>query len=248
LSTAPALQLPACRHAYHAECLRDAVRAGRPGPAVTFAHLACPQCGLGGSSWTAMAIEGRAPVSHPALRADLQDDVALLAEVARVATQRIAAYGPSAFPEVEPGGEWAGRPVDYALDKFNFYRCFRCGKAYYGGQRECGAAPPGAPAGWAAEELVCPGCCVTEGGRCSAHGADYIEWKCRFCCSVATWVCFGGVHMCTGCHDKYLQRGGWGTNWQPTPCAGPATCPLRTAHAPNGMEHCLGCALCRANR
>lgn len=53
--------------------------------------------------------------------------MALLAEVARVATQRIAAYGPSAFPEVEPGGEWAGRPVDYALDKFNFYRCFRCG-------------------------------------------------------------------------------------------------------------------------
>lgn len=60
LSTAPALQLPACRHAYHAECLRDAVHAGRPGPAVTFAHLACPQCGLGGSSWTAMV---RAPTT-----------------------------------------------------------------------------------------------------------------------------------------------------------------------------------------
>jgi hypothetical protein len=65
------------------------------------------------------------------------------------------------------------------------------------------------------------------------HGRDYIEYKCRFCCSVATWYCWGNTHFCDGCHAE-------ASTVQPKPC----TC--GKPHPTNGKEHALGCSLCHA--
>jgi hypothetical protein len=32
---------------------------------------------------------------------------------------------------------------------------------------------------------------------CPKHGTDYLEHKCRYCCSVAVWFCFGTVRVTT---------------------------------------------------
>jgi len=36
--------------------------------------------------------------------------------------------------------------------------------------------------------------------NCPTHGADYIEFKCKFCCTVALWFCWGSTHFCEPCH------------------------------------------------
>lgn len=39
-----------------------------------------------------------------------------------------------------------------------------------------------------AEELICGGCSDIVGVQiCGRHGIDYLEFKCRFCCSVAVY-------------------------------------------------------------
>ena len=45
---------------------------------------------------------------------------------------------------------------------------------------------------WNPEELVCPGCAAGDAAQiCPKHGTDFLEYKCRYCCSVAVWFCFG---------------------------------------------------------
>ena len=41
---------------------------------------------------------------------------------------------------VEEGGPFFGRPLDFAMDKYNYYMCFKCQKPYFGGERACGGS------------------------------------------------------------------------------------------------------------
>jgi E3 ubiquitin-protein ligase MYCBP2 len=79
--------------------------------------------------------------------------------------------------------------------------------------------------------------------KCSKHGVDYIDFKCRFCCSIALWFCFGTTHFCDPCHREAGRN-------KVTACAGKTVCPLGD-HPPNGKEaaneYALGCGLCRSN-
>lgn len=90
------------------------------------------------------------------------------------------------------------------------------------------------------------------------HGKEYLEFKCRFCCSRAVWFCWGTTRFCEPCHRNYntvarlsaeelppcpaLPENGTGL-----PCALPpgSSCPLGIAHGPPGVEQPLGCSLCR---
>ncbi|KAJ8378388.1 hypothetical protein AAFF_G00242760 [Aldrovandia affinis] len=40
---------------------------------------------------------------------------------------------------------------------------------------------------------------------CSKHGTDFLEYKCRYCCSVAVFFCFGMTHFCNACHDDFQR-------------------------------------------
>ena len=79
--------------------------------------------------------------------------------------------------------------------------------------------------------------------ECKKHGRDYIEFKCRFCCSIAVWFCFGTTHFCDSCHNKRPDVNK--RLWKKLQCPGINRCPLKMAHAPTGQEFSLGCALCR---
>ena len=96
------------------------------------------------------------------------------------------------------------------------------------------------------KELLCGGCTAQQiGSKCPQHGNEFTEWKCRYCCSIASFFCFGTTHMCRDCHDRWQQQPGVLTASRRTCTA--VTCPLHTVHADHGCEHCLGCALCRHN-
>ena len=87
-------------------------------------------------------------------------------------------------PEIaEEGGQFFGRPLDFAMDKYNYYMCFKCQKPYFGGERACGA---GGGDDYDPTELVCAGCSGGTAEVCPKHGTDYLEYKCRYCCSPAT--------------------------------------------------------------
>ena len=59
------------------------------------------------------------------------------------------------------------------------------------------------------DELMCGSCSAKASGMeeatCARHNDQYIEFKCRFCCSIATFFCFGHTHFCEKCHQKVLQ-------------------------------------------
>lgn len=40
---------------------------------------------------------------------------------------------------LSPGGKYDGRPVDYALSKYQFFACSKCRQPYFGGLKACGA-------------------------------------------------------------------------------------------------------------
>lgn len=151
---------------------------------------------------------------------------------------------------VEPGGKYYKDPTAYALATYNYYLCHKCDKPYYGGLRRCGAAGGGGDID--PSELICGSCLpMSAGTDCGKHGLDYIEYKCRFCCSVAVFFCFGTTHFCDECHRDPGRMTGMAASDLPKCPSGPlgkqlkGECPLKVDHPPHGEEYALGCGLCR---
>ena len=79
--------------------------------------------------------------------------------------------------------------------------CFKCKNPYFGGLRNCEMNINDERVKFDPSELVCPNCCpLSFKNKCRIHGVEYIEYKCRFCCSIALWFCFGNSHFCEPCH------------------------------------------------
>lgn len=96
------------------------------------------------------------------------------------------------------------------------------------------------------KELICGACSAHKAGsKCLQHGTEFIEWKCQYCCGIASFFCFGTTHMCTACHERWQRKPGC-LQASKHLCT-PATCPLHIHHPDHGLEHCLGCALCRTH-
>ena len=119
--------------------------------------------------------------------------------------------------------------IQAAMRRYNFYLCVKCDRPYFGGVAACGAveeASAGAAGGagdangahanqprrgmgGSDEVLMCGSCSAKASGMaaasCARHGEQYIEFKCRFCCSIATFFCFGHTHFCEKCHKKVFE-------------------------------------------
>ena len=138
---------------------------------------------------------------------------------------------------------------EYALKNLSYYQCFKCSNPYFGGKKECGVGQD--YENFKKEELVCGKCAaVAVGGgikECPKHGQEFIEFKCKFCCQIAQWFCWGNTHFCEPCHKKqcagdYVSRK---TKDQLPKCEGPKKCPIGGNHPANGDEYALGCSVCR---
>ena len=230
LRAAPAIRLD-CGHVVHYACVREMVERRWNGPAISFSPWSqCPSC--------------KVELSHPLLE-DLMEPARLLRrEVERLATMRLEFEKKVEDPAItEKGGQFYQNPTAFALNKYNYYICFKCSRPYFGGERACERAAGG---DFDPSELVCAGCsagawcfidesqshCLATcsfvlilattglvisgagGDVCPKHGTDYLEHKCRYCCSVACWFCFGTTHFCDPCHDRagaypHLTLHGW---------------------------------------
>ncbi len=118
--------------------------------------------------------------------------------------------------------------------------------------------------GWQfdASHLVCGGCSDQGGQECKKHGKEYMydccvfvffkvnmiisftfilftmpqcsEWKCKFCCNISSWFCWGNTHFCESCHKKQVA-GDYMTKKKPSDlpkCPGAKDCPLKV-HNPS---------------
>lgn len=224
LSEEPVVEL-GCGHSFHLDCALEMLKLPSE---VTSSFLMCPLC--------------KAPMeaTQPRMRAKIKSSREWLGLAHKWARQRLKLDGHARDPALKPGGEFVGRLVEYAMTLYSFYQCSQCTSPYFGGYRACGMDADQAPG-----DRLCGPCAATKfGAICGrGHGDKSIEWKCRYCCRVAVWFCFGNTHMCEPCHSS-LQR-------QPRPwlvqeCGGPGKCAFNGKHAPNGEEFCLGCGECRA--
>ncbi|XP_033642320.1 E3 ubiquitin-protein ligase MYCBP2-like isoform X2 [Asterias rubens] len=77
--------------------------------------------------------------------------------------------------------------------------------AYYGGEACCDQ-DIGIQGDYDLTELVCGACSdVSRAQMCPKHGTDFLEYKCRYCCSVAVFFCFGRTHFCNACNDDFQR-------------------------------------------
>ena len=144
--------------------------------------------------------------------------------------------------------------LSFFLVRYNFYQCGKCSRPYFGGAAACGAVEQqqneqnlDEGGGDAKSELMCGACsakaCGWTGASCKKHGDQYVEFKCRFCCSIASFFCFGNTHFCEVCHKKWAQ----GAYRKAQSLV--AACKCGTQHSRNSTtqegEHCFGCSLCR---
>lgn len=222
-----------CGHVFHYHCLLAKMKAGYPGPRITFGFLQCPLC--------------KQRIKHPAISHAYLDHEVLFKTISAKALQRLPLEGMDKHEKlITVGSRYYKNELQFALDSFAFYNCFKCKKPYFGGKRDCENAEEGR----AADELVCFDCCDYVGSsHCKeATHREFHAWKCRFCCMPAVWFCWGTTHFCERCHShKPYEKPTLPRESFPQ-CKGPATCPLKVAHPPNGpgtdSEFLLGCAMC----
>ena len=98
--------------------------------------------------------------------------------------------------------------VKFALHKFAFYECYQCKAPYYGGDHDCANAAVQDGAGFDRKELLCSTCSPVQASNCAKHGREFVTWKCRYCCNVAMFFCWGTTHFCQACHANSLELGG----------------------------------------
>jgi hypothetical protein len=216
----PAVQL-ACGHQFHFLCLVRQLESGYPRLRITFSHICCPLC--------------KHKISCPALpRVDalVRPWLQLEQTVTRMAATRLVAEGRLR----EAQGE---SPESFAMRIYAYYACQRCKAPFFAGLAACGEAEE-------SSELLCGDCARPAGGRCR-HPQEFHMWKCRFCCSVASFRCWTTHSFCQKCHAR--QVAGEFLSRQPPSafpvCAGPSVCPLGVKHG-HCEETFLGCSMCKS--
>ncbi|XP_013400127.1 E3 ubiquitin-protein ligase MYCBP2 [Lingula anatina] len=238
LSAAPAIQL-ICSHVFHLHCCRKVLEKGWIGPRITFGFASCPIC--------------KREIDHPLLKDLLDPTRKLYDDVKRKALMRLEYEGLHKSEAITTAGaRFYNDPAGFAMDRYAYYVCYKCKKAYYGGEARCDEQLEGGD-DYDPTELVCGACSdVSRAQMCPKHGTDFLEYKCRYCCSTAVFFCFGTTHFCNACHDDFQRVTNIPRSDLPTCPAGPRgkqlqgdECPLHVKHPPTGEEFALGCGVCR---
>lgn len=182
LEQAPCIQMEEpCNHLFHHHCVKNKIKAGYSGARITFGFKCCPLDNY--------------PLHHQCIAEDLKQIDALEAKIADLAVQRLKHEGRER-EAVSKGKSLRA----YALSIYLFFACFKCKKPYFAGGYQCQEA---AAADFDPSDLICPSCQPKTDNvkNCRVHGTDWIAFKCRFCCQIANWFCWGQTHFCDNCHN-----------------------------------------------
>ena len=128
----------------------------------------------------------------------------------KMATERAKHEGLDKDPRLKnPADPYYNDIAKFSVFKCAYYLCHTCKNPYFGGLKDCLRAQQEQQE-FKAEELVCGKCAADTLGvgaaKCKIHGTDFIEFKCKFCCNIAQWFCWGNTHFCEPCHKR--QCGG----------------------------------------
>jgi len=214
-----------CGHVFHFSCVKKKLNAKR-GHSLSFKFLRCPLCNMRMSHPSLMDIIApyqrlESATQSLALFIALNDS-ALMKEFHHrdgALALRMEEFEEKSDPPglnrdpstmvLVRGAEAAATDtssrrdlISYALDYYVFYQCSRCDKPYFGGARACGPAEEAA--NLEPDALICPQCQNVP--RCNKHDNMDMMYKCRFCCSIATFFCFSKVHYCTRCHSRPYEH------------------------------------------
>ena len=192
----PCVQL-SCGHIFHANCVLELLKHKWTTLRITFNFMLCPMC--------------KQPIEAPHVYeiAEEIEKLTIMRSAMQVKAMKIARNQHlDKDPRVTtPGDFYFGRLMQFAEAKVCFYMCCRCEKPYFGGLIDC-EQEQGMEDTTRREDLICRPCLIEDmsigSNICKkGHGADYIDWKCMYCCSVAVYNC-GGVHggrwFCEPCH------------------------------------------------
>ena len=149
---------------------------------------------------------------------------------------------------------WYGKKEEFAMKRLSYYMCYVCKKPYFAGRKECGNDPgmdnDNPNVQFKEEDCVCGKDANISGipgiTNCSKHGKEFIEYKCKFCCKIASWFCWNTTHFCEDCH-KRQNAGDYIASYSQDklPKCNKSTCEVGGNHPPNGTEYALGCSICR---
>ena len=167
-------------------------------PKVTFAFLACPLC--------------RQDIDHPLLEESLRPWRGLRQDI----RERSMIFfnkddlGKEDDIKKQIADDYNGSALEWSMVNIDFFNCYTCKKPYYAGRHDCAQdeeenKEEGAEGKVAhdpdGKDLLCAPCSVTNIPTCATHGTDFIQFKCRFCCKLSVWHCWGKVHFCDTCHN-----------------------------------------------
>lgn len=233
-----------CNHIFHYKCIEAKLKKKWVGPKITFNHGLCPQC----NAWMEFPY-------NPDLQEAIKETRALYDTIAKMAIERLKFEGLEKDERLkDPNSSWYKKDLEFALHKISYYMCYVCSKPYFAGMRECRGGPgdnnnPNRE--YDPKDLICGAHANIAGvagtSDCKTHGKDFIEYKCKFCCNISSWFCWGTTHFCEDCHARQC-KGDYVSKYERSKlpkCPGINKCPLKIKHSENGEEFALGCSVCR---
>ena len=245
LGSSPMVVL-SCGHYMHYTCVKKRLETKWIGPKITFNHCLCPSC----NKWFDCH-------SVPELQKMIDENKKLYEEIKEMSLKRLKFEDLDKDPRLtDPNSPWFGKKVEFALKRLSYYMCYVCKKPYFAGRRECGNDPnmnnDDPNKNYDPKDCVCGKDANLSGvagkTNCDKHGKDFIEYKCKFCCKIASWFCWGTTHFCEDCHKRQCNND-YVSKYprDRLPKCNKATCEVGGNHPPNGEEYALGCSICRNN-
>jgi len=235
-----------CGHYMHYLCVKKRLETKWIGPKITFNHCLCPSC----NKWFDCN-------SVPELQKMIDENKKLYEEIKEMSLKRLKFEDLDKDPRLtDPNSPWYNKKVEFALKRLSYYMCYICKKPYFAGRRECGNDPnmnnDDPNKNYDPKDCVCGKDANLSGvagkTNCAKHGKDFIEYKCKFCCKIASWFCWGTTHFCEDCHKRQCNND-YVSKYpkDKLPKCNKATCEVGGNHPPNGEEYALGCSICRNN-
>eukprot|EP00276_Gloeochaete_wittrockiana_P006640 CAMPEP_0184650452 /NCGR_PEP_ID=MMETSP0308-20130426/7975_1 /TAXON_ID=38269 /ORGANISM="Gloeochaete witrockiana, Strain SAG 46.84" /LENGTH=691 /DNA_ID=CAMNT_0027083973 /DNA_START=100 /DNA_END=2172 /DNA_ORIENTATION=+ len=178
LCNAPCIIL-SCGHAFHFSCTSDRLKKRWTGVRIVFTFLNCPLC--------------NGKMDHPSLRDLIGPIDQLQAKIKDMAAERLQFEDLLKCKEVtDPQSRFHNDPASYAMHRYAYFPCYKCQKPYFAGQAGCMAGAQMEVLDESTRKDMLCGACSSNGtqDKCPKHGADYIEYKCKFCCNVASFFCW----------------------------------------------------------
>jgi hypothetical protein len=237
LPQAPCVELT-CGHIFHYECIKKKLEMKWSGTRVVFGFLNCPLCNQ--------------IIDSPVLKSILTPILTLYDRVKTMALQRLDYEGLSKHKDItEVGGKYFQNPTEFAMTNFSYHICYKCESPYFGGMKRCDQNLGDGIVDFDPKDLLCASCSSNQEGykNCEKHGKENMEYKCRFCCNLATFACWGATtRFCDQCHEKQMKNNNFAKTkslWSNT-CVG-STCPSggEKYHGPHGKEFLIGCSICK---